>query len=76
MNERGTRELNAILIKRECKPNESMDFNNPKEFDDPQVFDDPKGTSIGSMNLIIQKSSFPMVLFVCLWFAIFVSDKG
>ena len=78
MNERGTRELNAILIKkkRECKPNESMDFNDPKEFDDPQVFDDPKGTSIGSMNLIIQKSSFPMVLFVCLWFAIFVSDKG
>ena len=56
--------------------NESMDFNDPKEFDDPQVFDDPKGTSIGSMNLIIQKSSFPMVLFVCLWFAIFVSDKG
>ena len=50
MNERGTRELNAILIKRECKPNESMDFTNPKEFDDPQVFDDPKGTSIGSMD--------------------------
>ena len=56
--------------------NESMDFNDPKEFDDHQVFKDPKGTSIGSMNLIIQKSSFPMVLFVCLWFAIFVSDKG
>ena len=57
-------------------PTSLTNFNNPKEFDDPQVFDDPKGTSIGSMNLIIQKSSFPMVLFVCLWFAIFVSDKG
>ena len=50
MNERGTRELNAILIKRECKPNEGMDFNDTKEFNDPQVFDDPKGTSIGSMD--------------------------
>ena len=61
-------------------PKSLTDFNDPKEFDDPQVFDDPKGTSIGSMDLIIQKSSVippsPMVLFVCLWFAIFVSDKG
>ena len=61
-------------------PTSLTDFNNPKEFDDPQVFDDPKGTSIGSMDLIIQKSSVippsPMVLFVCLWFAIFVGDKG
>ena len=50
-----TRELNAILITRECKPNEIMDFNDPKEFDDPQVFDDPKGTSIGSMDCLYPK---------------------
>ena len=61
-------------------PKSLTDFNDPKEFGDPQVFDDPRGTSIGSMDLIIQKSLVippsPMVLFVCLWFAIFVSDKG
>ena len=61
-------------------PKSLMDFKDPKEFDDPKVFNDPKGISIGSMDLIIQKSSVippsPMVLFVCLWFAIFVSDKG
>ena len=38
------------MIKRECKPNKSMDFKNPKEIDDPQVFDDPKAISNDSMD--------------------------
>ena len=60
--------------------NENMKFNDPQYFDDPQASDDPKGISIGSMDFDNSKSTVippsPMVLFVCLWFAIFVSDKG
>ena len=37
--------------------NESIDHDDPKEFDDPQLYKDPKGISIGSMGLIIQRST-------------------
>ena len=37
--------------------NESIDHDDPKEFDDPQLFKDPRGISIGSMGLIIQRST-------------------